>query len=67
MSHLTTLGPTSTINEIVAQYPATMPVFNQFGMDSCCGGGLAIRDAALRHGLDLEKVLTALRKAVEQP
>ena len=66
MHQLTFLDPASTINDVVARYPATMSVFNRFGMDTCCGGGLAVRDAVARHGLDLDEVLTALREVVEQ-
>ena len=66
MHHLTSLDPASTINDLVARYPATISVFNQFGMDTCCGGGVAVRDAVARHGLDLNEVLTALRVVVEQ-
>jgi iron-sulfur cluster repair protein YtfE (RIC family) len=31
--------PDLTINEIVAAYPETIPVFNEVGVDTCCGGG----------------------------
>jgi iron-sulfur cluster repair protein YtfE (RIC family) len=40
----------STVNEIVAQYPETMPVFNRFGIDSCCGGGVPL--AALQEAIE---------------
>lgn len=55
-----------TINEIVARYPATIPVFNRFGMDTCCGGGVSVYDAAQRDGIDVEAVLAALREAVDR-
>ena len=66
MQNLTQLDPTLTINEIVARYPATIPVFNRFGMDTCCGGGVSVQQAAYRDGIDVATVLTALREAVDQ-
>ena len=65
MPELTQLDPTLTINEIVALYPATIPVFNRFGMDTCCGGGIPVESAARRDGIDLEVVMAALRTVVE--
>jgi iron-sulfur cluster repair protein YtfE (RIC family) len=66
MQNLTQLDPTLTINEIVARYPATIPVFNRFGMDTCCGGGVSVYDAARRDGIDVEAVLVALREVVDR-
>lgn len=60
------LDPTMTVNEIVAQYPQTIPVFNRFGIDTCCGGGVAVDEAARRDGLDSGAVLSALREVVER-
>jgi regulator of cell morphogenesis and NO signaling len=57
----------ATVNEIVVQYPETIAVFNRFGIDSCCGGGLPLRDAAHRDGAELEALLRALDEALEQP
>jgi iron-sulfur cluster repair protein YtfE (RIC family) len=54
----------STVKEIVARYPETLVVFNRFGLDSCCGGGIPVREAALRHGADLEGLLRSLRVAI---
>jgi regulator of cell morphogenesis and NO signaling len=64
MKHATTDAPridrALTINEIVARYPQTIPVFNRFGLDTCCGGGVCVDDAARRDGLDATAVLAAL-------
>ncbi|MGQ0562716.1 MAG: DUF542 domain-containing protein [Gemmatimonadota bacterium] len=37
----------STVHEIVRSHPATLAVFNEFGIHSCCGGGVAISVAAV--------------------
>lgn len=66
MQSVTPVDPAMTINEIVARHPETIPVFNRFGMDTCCGGGVSVYDAARRDGIDVETVLAALREAVER-
>ncbi len=55
-----------TLNEIVARYPQTLPVLQRFGFDTCCGGGLALRTAAERHGLELTEVIAALQLVVNE-
>ena len=49
-----------TINETIRERPATVAVFDRLGLDSCCGGALRIEEAAGRHGLALEVVLSEL-------
>ena len=56
-----------TINTVVQRYPATLGVFNSHGLDTCCGGGLAIAEAARRHGLRLAELLAALEAAAGAP
>lgn len=64
MPDTTQLDLSLTINEIVAKYPQTIPVFNRFGFDTCCGGGITVPDAARRDRIDLDAVLTALHEAL---
>lgn len=59
----TTIDPTASVNDVISRYPATIPVFNKFGLDTCCGGGAPIADAARRDGADLGALLAELRKA----
>lgn len=47
----------TTINEAILRRPESVQVFQRFGLDACCGGGLPIAEAARRHGLDPEEVL----------
>jgi len=65
MATAATLDPTLTIKEIVARFPETIPVFRRFGLDTCCGGGVRIEEAAQRDGLDAADVLSAVRQALE--
>ncbi|HSQ32799.1 MAG TPA: DUF542 domain-containing protein [Gemmatimonadaceae bacterium] len=66
MSDVIQLDQAQTINEIVARHPETIAVFNRFGMDTCCGGGVSIEEAARRDGLEVGQILSALREATEQ-
>ncbi len=52
----------STINEVVKAFPATLAVFSRYGLDTCCGGGLPMADAAVRHGIDPVELLAAVRQ-----
>jgi iron-sulfur cluster repair protein YtfE (RIC family) len=63
MQNETAIDPTRSVNEVIARYPATIAVFNNFGLDTCCGSGAPIADAAHRDGADLDTLLEALRQA----
>lgn len=56
----------STVNEIVAQYPDSITVFNQFGIDSCCGGAVPLAEAAQRDGADVDELLAALQEVIDR-
>jgi regulator of cell morphogenesis and NO signaling len=64
MTTTTRLDPTRTINQIVAEHPETMAVFNRFGLDTCCGGGVCVDEAARRDGIDPAQVIAALNDAL---
>ena len=66
MADVTALDSTLTINEIVARFPETVPVFNRFGLDICCGGSVRVDEAARRDGIDAAEVLSALNGALER-
>ena len=48
------------MNELIREKPATVQVFNRFGIDACCGGAVPVREAAERDGADVDAVLSAL-------
>jgi regulator of cell morphogenesis and NO signaling len=53
-----------SVNAILARYPSTLPVFNRFGLDTCCGGGLSVGDAARAADVDPEALCGALGDAI---
>jgi iron-sulfur cluster repair protein YtfE (RIC family) len=52
-----------SVNATIRQFPATIPVFNQFGVDSCCGGEATLDEAAADAGMEVAALITALREA----
>jgi iron-sulfur cluster repair protein YtfE (RIC family) len=54
-----------TVNEVIRLFPATVDVFNTFGIDACCGGAVPIAEAAERDGADPEAVMEALYRSLE--
>jgi regulator of cell morphogenesis and NO signaling len=52
------------INDVIRKYPQTIKVFNDYRVDSCCGGGAPIETTAKRDGVDVEGLLKALNETV---
>lgn len=63
---LASIGAGATVNEIVAAYPETIEVFNDFAIEACCGGSVPLREAAIRDGADPEEVLRALHELIAE-
>jgi iron-sulfur cluster repair protein YtfE (RIC family) len=55
-----------TVNEAIRAYPATIEVFNRFGIDACCGGACSIVEAAARDGADAVALMRALQAAIRE-
>ena len=53
-----------SVHEAVRRFPPTMKVFNELGIDTCCGGGMRIRDAAKNEGLNPDEVLERARQVL---
>jgi regulator of cell morphogenesis and NO signaling len=51
------------VNEAIRRFPATIAIFNHFGIDACCGGAAPISTAAERDGADKDALLAALNDA----
>jgi len=52
------------INDVIRKYPETIKVFNEYKVDSCCGGGAPVETTAKRDGVDVERLLKALNEVV---
>ena len=55
------IDPSVTVRETMSRHPETKAVFARFGVDTCCGSGVPIIDAAHRDGADLDELLRTLR------
>lgn len=65
MSTLTSsvFSPESTIGEIVAAHPSLMRLFENLGIDYCCGGKKSLAAACAQRSLDLTTTLALLESA----
>lgn len=66
MSQTSTFDLAMTVNEAIARHPRTVAVFNQFGIDACCGGATTIPEAARRDGADPDALVDAVRRIVDE-
>jgi len=61
---MATITRDMVINDVIKKHPQTIKVFNDYKVDSCCGGGASIETTAKRDGIDVEGLLKALNEAV---
>jgi regulator of cell morphogenesis and NO signaling len=52
--------PRITLNQLVQQHPAVLPILAGTGTDTCCGGALSLEEAARRAGADLVELVARL-------
>lgn len=57
------MTPNQTVREIALENPASVRVFEAFGIDYCCGGRKPLAEACAAKSLPIEKVLDALESA----
>lgn len=55
---------TCTVDALIAKSPVAVAVLNDFGIDTCCGGTVAIGDAAAHARVDPAIVIGALEAAL---
>ena len=60
-----TITRNMVINDVIRKHPETIRVFNEYKVDSCCGGGASIETTAKRDGVDIEPLVNALNAAVQ--
>ncbi|MEP6990361.1 MAG: DUF542 domain-containing protein [bacterium] len=52
------------MDEIIADAPIAISVFNAFGIDTCCGGAVTLADATVHAHVPLATLLAALDAAI---
>lgn len=57
----------TTVRQVVAQHPAAKAVFQERGIDYCCGGGVDLATAAAKRRVPLDQLLAALAEAIAHP
>jgi iron-sulfur cluster repair protein YtfE (RIC family) len=58
-----TISADCTVDAALRKSPSAAAVFDQYNIDSCCGGKSSIRDAALHAHVDPEVLVGALNAA----
>ena len=48
------------VNDVIRTYPGSVSVFNELGIDACCGGDASLAEAASRDGVDLGTLVARL-------
>ncbi|MDQ2930149.1 MAG: DUF542 domain-containing protein [Gemmatimonadota bacterium] len=61
-SNVQRIEETDVVNNVIAAFPRTVGVFNESGIDACCGGAVSIREAAERDGVDVSALMHALHQ-----
>ena len=54
---------TQTVRQIALEQPSSIRVFEQFGIDYCCGGRKPLADACAAGNLEIDSVIAALEAA----
>lgn len=49
-----------TVRDVLTAHPAAVSVLHTYGIDTCCGAGASLHDAALTAGAELNAVLISL-------
>src|SRR5580698_1081779 len=56
-----------TVREIALEQPSSVRVFEEFGIDYCCGGRKLLAEACVANHLEVDAVLSALETAAAEP
>lgn len=62
-----TVSEETTVRELVVKYPRARPVLERLGIDYCCGGGHALKEAAAEKGVNLDALFEALEDSLSAP
>jgi len=58
---------TQTVRDIALEHPSSIRVFEQFGIDYCCGGRKPLAEACIAGNLEVDTVIAALEAAAVKP
>jgi regulator of cell morphogenesis and NO signaling len=58
---------TQTVREIALEQPTAIRIFEQLGIDYCCGGRKPLAEACAARNLEIDSVLAALEEAEKKP
>jgi len=58
---------TQTVRDIALENPATIRVFEKFGIDYCCGGRKPLAEACEAKNIAVDEVTAALERALAEP
>jgi iron-sulfur cluster repair protein YtfE (RIC family) len=57
---MTAIGLESSVPDWLIEYPQLLPIFEELGIDYCCGGK-SLERACQERGIDAQTILTRLR------
>lgn len=63
---MVTITEDMTINDVVSKYPETLKVFNDFKVDSCCGGAESVATTAAVSNANIAELMEALNKTINK-
>jgi iron-sulfur cluster repair protein YtfE (RIC family) len=53
-----------SVNDFIAMFPQTFPVFMENGVEICCGGSMSVTEATKAFGIPEPELCYALRQAI---
>jgi regulator of cell morphogenesis and NO signaling len=56
-----------TVDMVAKRVPGAGAALRELGIDTCCGGGLTLAQAAISAGMPVERLLEALRECAAAP
>ena len=63
---MTTVTENSTVGEVASSFPKSISLFQQAGIDFCCGGNKKLADVCRDKGLSVEGLIAGVAQA-QQP
>jgi regulator of cell morphogenesis and NO signaling len=60
---MTTITENSTVGEVASSFPTSIPLFQQAGIDFCCGGNKKLAEVCRDKGLSLEALIAGVAQS----